>query len=121
MALAWPPSLPQSPRLGWSEKAGKNVVRTQVSSGPAKLRRRFTGAVRELTWPTLFTDAQADTFWTFYQTTTADGSLKFTLIHPRTSATVEVRFLGQPQINEFSPGLWKATIQLEIIDQLDLP
>ena len=121
MAIVWPASLPQAPRLGWKEVAGSNVIRTKVASGPAKLRRRFTFAVPKLTWPTTpFTDTQLATFWTFFRTTIKDGSLKFQIPHPRDGATVEARFRTEPEFEQISADFHRAVLEFEVIEGLDL-
>jgi len=43
----WPASLPQTVKAtSFQETAPKEVIRTQMDAGPAKVRRRFTAGVR---------------------------------------------------------------------------
>lgn len=89
----WPGTLPQFVhKPGYSEKPGENTLETPVDAGPAKSRRRYTGQVRRFSVTVEFTPAQQATFETFYQNELADGSLKFTWLHPRTRAAATFIF-----------------------------
>jgi len=113
--LVWPPSLPQEPLIGWVEQWAETRVRTETDSGPAKVRRRFTAGVRQLQLPLALTEAQMATLDTFFDSTTAGGALRFEWQHPRTGATHEFRFLDPPQIQESNPGLYRLTLNLELL------
>ena len=112
---AWPATLPQSPLVeGYSEETPDLVVRTSMDEGPAKIRRRFTANVRNITHNYLLTQAQVATLDTFFVTTLAGGALTFTFINPRTAATDTYRFRSQPTYVPVSGSLWRTRLDLEI-------
>ena len=114
-AIVWPPTLP-APGFNWSETPVPNTVRTPTDTGPAKVRRRFTAQVTNLDLPYDLTKAEADLLVdTFYEVTTAGGSLRFDYPHPRTGATVECRFREPPAFVETNPGLYRGTVRLEVL------
>ncbi len=113
MPIVWPGSLPQLPELGWAERKLKNTVRSETDTGPAKVRRRFTNAVRRLTLPFILTEAQAATLDNFHTATLFDGVLRFDYVQPRTGLTHSCRFVDAPQFSEPANCLYRTTIELE--------
>lgn len=111
----WPGSLPQVPEFGWVERKLENRVRSETDSGPAKVRRRFTRANRQVSLSMFLTTAQVATLDTFHTTTLADGSLKFDLVHPRTGLTHEFRFVSPIEWTELANGLYRTSIELEYL------
>lgn len=111
----WPGSLPQLPEYGWAERKLENRIRSETDSGPAKVRRRFTRATRQLSLSMLLTQAQVATLDTFHTSTLKDGSLRFDLVHPRTGLTNECRFTSPYEVTEIAEGLYRATIELEYL------
>ena len=91
------------------------VVRTEMDAGPAKLRRRFTAAVRPLKGRIEITRAQAATLETFYVTTLAGGALPFDWTSPRTLETVSMRFVSPPRVGILKGTVWFADLDLEIL------
>ncbi len=81
MVLAvFPAGLPQAPLLGGLEFAKMpNSIIFQTETGDPIGRRRFTGKrkIVSFVFPQM-SDAQRDTFDTFYDTTLIDGNLSFT-------------------------------------------
>jgi len=61
----------------------QTVLRTTMSSGATKRRRRFTDAPQALDIAVPLTNEEVDIFIAFYQDDLADGSLNFTKTHPR--------------------------------------
>lgn len=114
--VAWPGTLPQTPLYaGYEEKTPDLLVRTEMDTGPAKVRRRATAGVREITWPTVLTTAQVATLETFYITTLAGGSLTFTVAHPRTAVGSTWRFVEPPTYTHVPPGNYRAVLKLELL------
>lgn len=116
----WPGTLPQSPFLGVSDKRNKAVARTEMDTGPPKMRRRFTAAVREIDVGMFLTGAQRTTFDTFFITTLKEGALSFDWTDPNDGATASMRFREPPawqQIRAGSPDakLWQSSLKLEIL------
>lgn len=112
---AWPGVLPRVPLLGTVETAPDLVVRTQMDAGPAKLRRRFTAGVRTFDAEFLLSEAQVAALDDFYVTATAGGSVRFDHVHPRTDATVEMRFTAPPAYEQITPSRWRARLKLEVM------
>lgn len=88
-------------------------MRSETDTGPAKVRRRFTRAVRRVQVTMALTAAQVETLDTFHTTTLADGSLKFELVHPRTGLTHEFRFVGELSWVEQANGFYRTAFELE--------
>lgn len=89
----WPATLPQFVlEGGYQESIQDQTIETQMEAGPAKIRRRFTKSLRRFQMSLLLTSTQAATFETFWQTSCAGGATPFTWVHPRTRATVTMRF-----------------------------
>lgn len=115
MPIVWPASLPQTPLIGWSEDLGNGTIRTPTDHGPAQVRRRYTATVRNFSMPLALTESQMNTLDTFWETTTAQGSLRFEWQHPRTGATHEFRFLEQPKPTEAAHGLYRLSLPMELM------
>lgn len=113
MPNVWPPTLPQNPQLGWSEKKLDNKVRSPVDNGPSKVRRQFTNPVRRLTYPLVLTEAQVATLDTFHSTTLRDGVDRFEHVHPRTGLTHDFRIVGDLDVSEPFDGFYRVTLELE--------
>ncbi|MDH3997701.1 MAG: hypothetical protein OET90_02575 [Desulfuromonadales bacterium] len=118
MSILWPVTLPQKPlRRGFSESAPKQLLRTQMDVGPAKIRRRFTAAVRPFAIILKLTSAQVQIFDDFYNEDCAAGSLPFSWTHPRTGAAATFRFAGD-EPPSYVPGggdWWTITFNLELM------
>ena len=97
---------------GFQEVPPKNVIRTQMDVGPAKVRRRTTSNVRTYNCKIFLTMTLVATFDTFFVTTTRSGSLTILLKHPRTKVDGTFRFVGEPQYSRASQG-WTVSFQLE--------
>lgn len=93
--LDWPSDIPQLYQKGsFSLVPQGNILRTDMSSGPAKVRRLFTAVPNDYSGSMIFDAAQLVTFQTFFDTTIASGSLTFNFPNPFDfgATTVEVRF-----------------------------
>lgn len=112
----WPSSLPQNLDQPQYQEAFPDVVeRTQMDSGPAKVRRRFTGGYEVITGTMTLTIAQAAALETFFNETTAGGSLSFQWTHPRTGTTIETRFVGPPTLAFRGPRHFTGSLALEVL------
>lgn len=89
----WPSSLPAyMVEGGYQEKFQDQNVESQMDSGPAKIRRRFTKAIRYISCTLNLTASQVSDFETFWQTTCKGGSIPFDWVHPRTRSATTFRF-----------------------------
>ena len=89
----WPATLPQSPLVaGYSEQRTDAKQRSTMSTGPAKVRRRFTAVPTTFEVQHLLTNTELATFETFYVDTLSEGTDSFDVPHPRTGTTVTVHY-----------------------------
>lgn len=110
----WPSELPQEfEEDGYSEVQMENTIRTNVTFGAPKVRRRFTAVATEISGTLIMTAAQLLTFDTFFSTTLADGSLSFTWAHPRTGVSASFRFKEPPSKNSSGMGYYKLSCKME--------
>ena len=70
----WPSTLPAPRVSGYSLESGDATVRTDMESGPARVRRRYTAAPDTLQLRWLFSDTQMDTFRDTWDGDWAHGS-----------------------------------------------
>ena len=114
----WPASLPQGLMVGTGDQRQPAALRSEMDSGPAKQRRRFTAAIRNLSVPIILTNTQRATFDTFFITTLLEGVLPFDWVDPKDGSTVEYRFTAPVEFSLLSGGaerLWRGTLNLEIL------
>lgn len=89
----WPTTLPQYVlEGGYSERVQNQITETEMETGPAKIRRRFTKSLRRFEMQMMMTQAQAVAFETFWQTTCKGGSIPFDWKSPRSQAAATFRF-----------------------------
>ena len=94
---AWPSSeLPAPQWDGLQIEMQDTILRSQMDTGHAKTRRRFTAASTYIQATWVFTRAQFVRFMTFYESETYSGALAFDWVHPVTNATVQARFRKPP-------------------------
>lgn len=102
-------------REGWQQSPASGTIRTAMSSGPDKLRRRFTAAPKPMSGRIPYlNETDLNTFETFYETTLKHGSLSFTATHPRTEVTETFRFVSVPLISPRGEG-YMVTADLEVL------
>ena len=95
-SINWPATLPKPLSDSYAENAPDGTIRTNMDSGPAKMRRRYTAAPRPFALVMHLTSAQYATFDGFFVSTSRNGSLRFNFTHPRTGSACEARFVGAP-------------------------
>ena len=110
---AWPATLPQC-QSQYSEKRQDGALRSDMDTGPAKVRRRFTATSTYLQLTYLLTLSQSTELDTFYDVTTNKGSDVFDFLHPRLGTTVRARFMEPPELAA-DRLLWRARVQLEVL------
>lgn len=112
----WPSGLPQEILLNsYSESFPNNLLKTEMETGIAKVRRRMTSMSRPIDGGIVLTKAQVSTFKTFFNTTLSSGAYRFEWTDPITEATVEMRFTSQPTIKALSGELFDISLPLEIL------
>jgi hypothetical protein len=114
MAVAWPLSLQQYlSEQNFSVTFGDTTVRSDMDTGPQKVRRRFTRPVDKFTGSILVDGAEYDIFYNYYNTSLAGGTTPFLLNHPITGVPSEFRFTGQPKVNSIGGGQFVIGFEFE--------
>lgn len=110
----WPALLPQGfEPEGYKETPYRNMVRTEMDFGPAKVRPRFTASVRSFQGTMPMTRTQLDSLETFWYGSLVRGTASFNFPHPRTGVTISVRFVEPPAIVATGPNRFKVSLNLE--------
>jgi hypothetical protein len=117
---SWPATLPQEQFIGLTDQRQVAVVRTQMDEGPAKVRRKFSAAVRDVMVPIVLNGTQRGAFDPFFISDLEEGALAFDWDDPVTDSTLSFRFIEPPQWTLEVGGapaarIWKATMKLEIL------
>lgn len=118
MAAVWPLTLPQCPqRQGYTRSLPNMAIRTDMDTGPAKVRYRGGNSPQTVEATYVLNDAQRDMMEDFIMTTTMQGAICFDWPDPENGgAYVLARFVGGESALTFSPvapGYWSAQIKLE--------
>lgn len=118
----WPTSLPDKPlREAYEELRAKNIIRTKMDKGPAKVRRLQSKAPTPLPGITFsLSTSQLDTLETFVSDTLGEGVYRFSWQHPRTDEVVELRFLPASDealysIRPMGGNNWEISCKMEVL------
>lgn len=111
----WPATLPAPALSSLKESPPRNLIRSEMDKGPAKVRRRTTANVRPLSFNLKLTSAEVTTLDTFFVTTVNSGADEFDYTHPRTGDAVTARFVEEPQYSENEGVMYNCAISLEIL------
>lgn len=112
---AWPASLPQNALMGgYVEEPLDTAIRSGMSYGPDKVRRRTTAVIRRVVIPLRMTTAQVSALETFYYTTIQVSGV-FDWVNHRTLAAAVYRFLRPPAYQPYGGGWWLVNLDLEIL------
>lgn len=113
---AYPGTLPQLVlQDGYGETARENSIRTSMEQGEAKVRKRYTAAIRKFSIVQFMTGAQVEIFDQFWENDLAFGSLAFSWVHPRTQvAAPRCRIMKPPSYMPVGPN-FKVAYDLEIL------
>lgn len=117
MPQAWPPTLRFFIAHDGLSRSGPlgGTIRTQMDTGPAKVRRRFTAAPRRFTGVTpKMTKAELATFESFYETTLAMGALSFTAEDPLDCTSKTFRFVSGYEVVPTGRS-FRVSAELEIL------
>jgi len=112
---AWLSTLPQNVNMnGYQEEPVDNTIRSSMSYGPDKIRRRTTSVIFNCVMPMVLTTAQTALLDTFYYTTLEQVGT-FTWKNHRTQAAATYRFRSPPVYQTLGKGLWSTALQLELL------
>lgn len=95
MSAPWPPTLRKPKTLSFRAQSGR--LRTQMDSGFARVRQRFTATSKILRVRIiLISGVEWSTFWGFYDNDLAFGTIRFEYEHPAFDSAADYRFLDEP-------------------------
>lgn len=97
MTLGWPLSLPQNLRPGASATPNKRTKETVMDDGTVKIRLTHNTKVTKFTGEIKVTQAQADTFFDWYENDHLQGAVPFEWKDPFSGATKTFVITGTPQ------------------------
>lgn len=110
----WPVSLPDAPLAeGYQENPVNNNITTQMETGPAKKRRRYTEPIFNFICGLVLTSDEVDILETFYFTTLEGGTLEFDWKHPRTRIAATLRFKTPYTVSAIDPNNFSVNMSLE--------
>jgi len=101
---AWPETLPQEPLTGLGLNPNPDcVIRNAMEGGPARQRRRYSGAMYQVSVSFMLTDQQVLVFRNFYENTIKRVG-RFDFTDPNGGTPREFRFAAVPQIPNIEGG-----------------
>lgn len=124
MPISYPDQLPRGLYSGRSYQLVSPLQRSELTSGRARQRRRFTSVPEMVDVSWLFNDTQGIIFEAWWRDILIDGSQWFEmpLDHPLGYANYTSRFTdaytGPIRVG---PNLWSYTAQLEVRDRMAAP
>lgn len=115
---SWPQTLPPI-NLPLEHEHQDATLRTEMDTGPAKVRPRFSASMEYYQFPLRMTGQQYQILFTFYQTTLYRGALAFDFENPVTGNSELFRFRRSPRSrvrrgsNNPDERIWDVEIALE--------
>ena len=113
---AFPGSLPEPLLDSYGIEPQSVTARTDMEAGPARVRRRFTSQVDNITTSWILTSAQVTTFKTFFDTDIKDGSEWFDInldLGSGSNVPCECRFIERYSLRALGFGVWRIDARLE--------
>ena len=113
----WPESLPQNfSAADYTDTLADNTVRSEMDSGPAKVRRVSTSKPSTLSGTMVMTTAQWNEFVAFRRDTLREV-LSFEFPNPEDDGetTLIVRLTSAPSRTQWVPGVWRVNLQMEVL------
>lgn len=112
---SWPSDLPPPFTGTVKTSTPKNIIRTSMEVGPAKVRRRTTADVAPLSFSMRLEESLLTVFDTFYLVTCASGALSFDYTHPISGDAVTARFVGEQGVQHISGDVYDVSVSLEVL------
>ena len=114
MTATWPTTLPQCFTVSsYEEETADNLVTSETSVGPDKIRRRSTADVSTLSGDLIMTNAQCEALRTFVKVDLAGRSRAFFFPDQR-GGTALVRLADPLKIARTGPK-WVVRMKLEVL------
>ncbi len=112
---SWPAGLPQAfLKDGYSEEGADNLLASNVSVGPPKVRRRTTSNVEPITGSMKMTESQLAMLKGFVKNDIRDRSVAFTFPDPHGGSPLLVR-MRQPIASSPMGIEWRVQVALEVL------
>lgn len=113
----WPDTLPEIELDGYQEQEQSGAIRTDMDSGPAFQRQRFSATTTRISASITVTADQYATLKQFRNFDCAQGSIPFDWVHPITDEPVTMRFVvgNQLSISALGNDQYKVNLSLEIL------
>ena len=116
----WPSSLPQDvyvPDDGPTYNQQSNVLRTDMTTGPAKMRRRFTAVPADVTVQIMLSEEEIATLESFVKETLGEtGQFNWKKFHTGTAAVYRFKEGWKSVKLKYSGGdLWTVSMDLELM------
>ena len=118
MALVWDPDLPQCVEPGWNETLQDTSLSTDMDTGPAKARQRFSTPIDRLDCTVILEREQVPILRAFYRDDAQGRAVPFEWVHPLDGTPRLYRFVSPPAIANLWRGgrkLCRATLSLEML------
>lgn len=117
--IYFPQHLPYPTTEGYSIKPGEAIVRTDMESGPARQRRRYTQTPSKISVRWVMDREQFSLFEAWYKYHAKEGAEWFyiTLLGGLGLLEQEARFTQQFEAKLLNGYLWEITSELEIRDR----
>lgn len=112
---AWPSTLPSPSAAQYGVTRASVLARTDFESGPARVRRRYTAEIRQVSLQWTMTDSQLAElalFWSVVEHGAAWFDIPLLLEDGERARSA--RFVNPPEQQFLSPGLWRVSAALEI-------
>lgn len=123
MTVYYPEGLPRGLHSGRRYQLVSPLMRSDLSSGRARQRRRFTSVPEAVSVSWLFNGVQGQTFEAWWRDSLIDGSIWFEcpLDHPLGYDLYTCRFTGPYDgPTRVGPNLWSYSAELEIRERIAL-
>lgn len=110
----WPVGLQQKlDSESFEKKFGSTSTRSDMDTGPAKVRSRFTDAVDNYGCSILLDFSEYNTLQTFFKTTLNNGTLPFLFVDPFTETEETFRFVEPPSIRALGGRTFRVSMTWE--------
>ena len=112
----WPATLPPAPLLdGFVETTPETVIRSEMDTGPAKVRNRTTAGVRKFSMSFLLDKSQTADFDSFYLGDLGGGANSFDFTHPRSGESLRLRLVKPPQYRAQNAKYFRISLEAEAL------
>lgn len=113
MTAAWPATMPPYVQQGgYGEQLEQGVSEFKPPVGPRQSRNRSIIDSETLTFELNLSTSQVTDLSDFYSNTIGNGTLPFTMTHPRTGITETFTFVSAPEYRDLDFDFYRASINV---------